>query len=663
MGVREPGGRGAAAGRYHLQKLDSVQRDAHAAADFAAAVATSGGATSGGASSGGATSAATLLEGAGLMPARQAVRPEVDPAAGILARYDARRFAAAGRFALDPGRAGSVSGGPTISILLPVYRTPLHVLERAILSVMCQTYKDWELCVVDDHSGQAGLRAALARFAAADARIRVVQARSNGGIAAASNRALGLATGTYAGLLDHDDMLTGDALELVAAVLRARPELDLVYSDECTIDAEDVPVRLYTKPDWSPMLLTAGMYTGHFSVYRTAMMRDAGGFRSAFDYSQDYDLALRIAERGPVVAHIREVLYGWRMIAGSAAMGDKPSARASNVAALQSALERRGWGGAALPLPMSNRMARSPARPPLVSIVVPSDTAAHILQTVMSIVAHTAYPKYEIVVVARDVVIGACRKAVRPGRVRFVGYNEAFNFSDKCNAGAAAARGAYVVFFNDDVRVVTPDWIEILLEALTLPGVGAVAPKLLYEDNTIQHAGMVTGTRRLVTTAFHCFPHATPAHHNMAQSLREVSLLSGACLAMPASVFAALGGFDAVNTPIAHSDVDLCLRLREAGLSCLFTPHAVLTHIGHLSMGIDERAAAKRKAFRPDKADIYLMRRFGRMLEDDPFRRPCTSCWRSATRFRSGITRRRGSRAGRRRAGAGRAMRYWCRTI
>ncbi len=601
------------AGPYQVAKLRAIEADPDLPADLAAAMAAGKG----------ALSTETLLNGVGLVPRR---RPQPPPGheapRDILERYEACRFETAGRFRLDPSRAGTAPGGVLISIIMPVYRPPLQFLERAVLSVICQTYPDWELCLVDDCSGDPGLSAALARLAARDRRIKLATSRKNGGIAQASNRALALAAGDYVGLLDHDDMLTADALAVVAEHLRGHPDTDLVYSDECTIDGDDIPAGLFTKPDWSPLLLTSVMYTGHFSVYRTALVRDLGGFRSEFDFSQDYDLALRVAERQPVVKHLRHLIYGWRMIPGSASAGGKPAARASNIAALQAAVDRRGWEGGATALPFANRVVRAMPEPkPLVSIVLPSDNADHVLQAVMSIVAHTTYDAYEIVVVANPATIEACGAALRPGRVRFVRYDKPFNFSEKCNEGAQAAAGAHLVFFNDDVRVLTPGWLEAVLECLTLPGVGAVAPKLLYEDNSIQHAGMITGTRRLVSTAFHRFPCRTAAHYNLAQSAREVSLLSGACLAVAASTFAGLGGFDAVNTPIAHSDVDLCLRLRESGLSCVYTPHAELTHIGHVSIGQVSigQAGEGTREFRPDKADIYLMRRFGGMVQDDPY--------------------------------------------
>jgi GT2 family glycosyltransferase len=535
----------------------------------------------------------------------------------ILQRYREGQAAATGRFRLDHGRIGTSSGRPTISILLPVYRVQPAFLERAILSVVCQTYEDWELCVVDDCSQREDIEAILKYYELEDRRIKIARTRENSGISATTNLALKIATGSYVGLFDHDDMLAHDALAIVASQLTRDSSIDLVYTDECKIDYNDIADELMCKPDWSPLLLTAVMYTGHFSVYRTSLVRELGGFRSEYDFAQDYDLALRVAEHNPKVVHIRQPLYGWRMISGSAAAGDKPTARKSNIAALQDAIDRRGWGGVAVALPMANRVLRTfKTEPPLVSLIVPSDNAAHISQTINSILSSTSYRRFEILVATKSSTGSRYRKAQQSGRVRFVAYDKPFNFSDKCNVGAAAASGDHLIFFNDDVRVISPDWIEAILECLTLPGVGVVGPKLLYEDGRIQHAGMVTGTRRLIGTAFHVYPSRTPACFNLAQSVREVSLISAACLAISKDLFNRIGGFDAENVPISHSDVDLCLRVRELGYSCLYTPHAELKHIGHLSIGREER---KGKRLSLGKPDAFIMKRFGSYLEEDPF--------------------------------------------
>ena len=530
----------------------------------------------------------------------------------------------ADRLRLEPASAPPRDAveAPLISVLTPVYDPPLEFLARAVDSVRSQGFARWELILVDDGSTRPTVRSLLQAYAALDPRIRVVLRAENGGISAASNAGLAVARGAFLALLDNDDMLTRDALEQVAAALAQRPDADLLYSDEAFIGEDDAPQELFPKPDWSPLLMLNGHYIGHLTVHRTALVRELGGFRPAYDFSQDYDLALRVADRDPVVVHLDRMVYGWRRIPGSAAAGGKDFARRSNVAALQDALDRRGWGGFAEALPTANRARRHVSPPPPVALVVPSDSAENIAAAVRSITTRTWYEAYEVYVVTTSALAARLRPTLAHPRLRWVAYDRPFNFSDKCNVGARAAAEAgawYVVFFNDDVRVITPDWIEALLEVATLPGVGAVAPKLLYEDGRVQHAGMVTGVRRLVGTAFHMRPADSHELQNLGvQSVREVSLLCAALVMLPMEAFEAVDGFDAADFPVAHSDVDLCLRLREAGRSLVYTPHAVLEHIGHVSIGAEE-AAAPAVARPRDKADLNLLRRFPQALARDPY--------------------------------------------
>ena len=545
----------------------------------------------------------------------------------IAEREAAMKRDVAERLRLDLAAAPPRSAEPPlISVLTPVYDPPLEFLARAVDSVRAQSFARWELILVDDGSTRPTVRSLLQAYAALDPRIRVVLRAENGGISAASNDGLAIARGAWLALLDNDDMLTRDALEQVAAAVEARPDAELLYSDEAFVDEHDAVEELFPKPDWSPLLMLNGHYIGHLTVHRTARVRDLGGFRPEYDFSQDYDLALRVADADPVVVHIERVLYAWRRLPGSAAAGGKAYARRTNVAALQDALDRRGWGGFAEALPTANRARRRVSPPPPVAIVVPSDSAENIAAAVRSITERTWYEAYTVHVVTTSAMAARLRPTLSHPRLRWVAYDRPFNFSDKCNAGARAARedGArYVCFFNDDVRVITPDWIESLLEVATLPGVGAVSPKLLYEDGRVQHAGMVTGVRRLVGTAFHMRPGDSHELQNLGvQSVREVSLLCAALVLLPFEAFEAVDGFDAVDFPVAHSDVDLCLRLRERGWSLVYTPHAVLEHIGHVSIGAEETAAPEGTGARPhrkDKADIKALRRFPQALARDPF--------------------------------------------
>ncbi|WP_155647486.1 glycosyltransferase [Burkholderia territorii] len=518
-------------------------------------------------------------------------------------------------------RTTESSSGPTISLLMPVYRTPLDALRQAIASVIQQTYQRWELCIVDDASKDNQLLDLLNEFARKDTRIKIKIADANGGISAATNQAYAMATGEFVALFDHDDLLTYDALSEVASAIVSNPTADLFYSDECKVDPHGTPLEVFSKPDWSPLLMNSSMYIGHLSVYRRSLMDNVGGFRSEFDFSQDYDFALRAMELTNQVVHIPKVLYGWRMIAASGAAGGKPYARISNVKALQAAADRRSMKAKAIPLPTANYLDWDEAViNGFVSIVIPSDNADNIKASIESIISETDYKNWEVLVVTNSAIVDQLSSERVDPRIKYVRYDKPFNFSDKCNVGAAAARGDFIIFYNDDVRVITKKWIQRILELLQQDGVGAVAPKMLYENGTIQHAGMVTGVRRLVGTAFHCLDAKTTLHYNFAQSIREVSVLCGACIAVKKQVFDQIDGFDAVNAAISHSDVDLCFKIRDRGLTCVYTPYAELTHIGHVSIAETEKEQQKAaRPFRQDKADINMLRRWPWFIANDPY--------------------------------------------
>lgn len=504
---------------------------------------------------------------------------------------------------------------PLISLIVPVFNTPGEWLAKMIESVRGQIYPHWELCIADDASTAVGVRALLQKYEREDRRIRVVYREENGQISAASNSALAIAQGEYIALLDHDDELTLDALYWVIKEIAAHPNVDVIYSDEDKIDVDGNRTDIFFKPDWSPELMFNCMYMGHLGVYRKAFLDRVGGFRSEFNFSQDYDLALRATELTQQIRHIPRILYHWRRVEGSAARGDKPYARASNLGALQDAVKRRGLTAQVIELPTANRV-KIVGWQPRVSIVIPTDSEANLRTCLDALVEKTVYPSWEIVVVTNSKLSDRVGQPYTDLPITYCRYDKSYNFSDKCNVGAQQANGEIVIFLNDDVRPLSGEWLEDLIELLAIPEVGAVAPKLLYENNRIQHAGLVTGVRGLVGTAFHSLPANTTEHFNFAQSVRDVSALSGACLAMRRRDFLSIGGFDAANTPIMHSDVDLCFKVREKGLRCVYTPHATLLHIGHLSL---EEFDKKRGSDRQDKADIFLLKRWGAYIARDPY--------------------------------------------
>ncbi|MBU3576951.1 glycosyltransferase [Polynucleobacter sp. UK-Kesae-W10] len=508
---------------------------------------------------------------------------------------------------------------PIISILMPVYKPPISVLSAAIESVIGQSSSDWELIIVDDNSNDDLVRALLIDYSEKDSRIKVKFSKENRGISSATNIALEISRGDFIGLLDNDDLLTNDAIATMIREISTTPDVDILYSDECKIDKDGKPVEIFCKPEWSPILLFNCMYLGHFCVYRTSIVKSIGGFRSQYDFSQDYDLALRASEKARTIIHVEKVLYGWRMLDSSAAAGGKPLARITNIAALQNAMDRRGLKAIATPLIHANRALFDTTNfNDFVSIIIPSDNAVNIQAVIRSVQEKTLYKVYEIIVVTNSKIIKRFSGEYKKSKVIFVTYDKKYNFSDKCNAGAEVANGSQFIFLNDDVRIISDDWIEALLEYLKVPGVGVVGPKLLYENGTIQHAGMVVGTRRLVGTAFHSLPEQTTMHYNFAQSAREVSVICGACLAISKKIFEEIKGFDSTNFPINHSDVDLCFKVRSRGYTCVYTPYAKLMHIGHMSLGSDE-VKSNQNPFAKDKSDISLLKIWPHYISSDPY--------------------------------------------
>ncbi|MEY2557793.1 MAG: hypothetical protein QOE34_1218, partial [Verrucomicrobiota bacterium] len=520
---------------------------------------------------------------------------------------------------LDEQRRNSLqlASRPKISLLVPVYNTPAIFLDEMLASVAAQTYDNWEICLVDGGSDRPETRASLQRWVSRESRIRLERLEKNLGIAENTNRALQLATGDFIACADHDDLLAPFALFELARAIGDFPDADIFYSDEDRWSEGGQRHAPFFKPEWSPALLCAFMYIGHLTAYRRSLVDQVGGFRKEFDLSQDYDFALRATERARAIHHIPHVLYHWREHPASGSVGGKPDARKSNLAALGDAMRRRNLPADIIEYPTANRARLKVSSWPRVSVIVPTDSPTRAQICLRDLPRKTKYPDLEIVIVTKSKLVESL-KSLEPenATVRLVPYDKPFNFSDKCNLGAEAATGERLIFFNDDVEPAQPDWIQNVIEPLENPEVGAVSPKLLYETGKIQHAGLVMGVRGLVGTAFHQHAADSTHHFNMAQSLRDVAALSAACLAMRRDDFMRVGGFDAVNTPIAHSDVDLCFKIREAGLRCVYTPYATLNHAGHVSIAVEEKKDAAR---RRNKASIYLLKRWARYATHDPY--------------------------------------------
>ncbi|MDQ3545253.1 MAG: glycosyltransferase, partial [Verrucomicrobiota bacterium] len=504
---------------------------------------------------------------------------------------------------------------PTISFLLPVKDPPAKFLEELLASIAAQSAPNWEVCLVDGGSALSETLETIKQWSEREPRIRVERLEENLGISENTNRALAMATGDFVACIDHDDLVAPFAVYEMTRAILASPDADIFYSDEDRCDLQGRRHSPFFKPEWSPELLLSSMYIGHLTAYRRALVARVGNFRKEFDLSQDYDFALRATEQACAIEHVPHVLYHWREHPESGSTGGKPDARKTNLAALADAMQRRNLPAEIVEYPTANRARLTLASWPRVSIIIPTDSPTRAQSCLERLPRQTRYPDLEIVIVTNSGLIEPLQK-LQPENATLlcVPYDQPFNFSDKCNVGALAATGERFIFFNDDVESVQADWVQNLIEPLENPEVGAVAPKLLYETGKIQHAGLVTGVRGLIGTALHQRAADSTEHFNIAQSLRNVAALSAACLAVRREDFGRVGGFDAVNTPIGHSDVDLSFKIREAGLRCVYTPFATLYHTGHVSIGAEEERTPER-----DKSSIYLLKRWPEFTTHDPY--------------------------------------------
>jgi GT2 family glycosyltransferase len=514
---------------------------------------------------------------------------------------------------------------PLISIAMPVYNTNPIYLRNALDSILAQLYPDWELCIADDASTKPDVRKILIEYANRDKRIKVVFRTTNGHISAASNSALELATGSYIALMDHDDELSPHALYMVAVELDQHPEADIIYSDEDRIDDNGTRSDPHFKPEWNLELFHSYNVINHLGVYRAALVRSVGGFREGFEGSQDYDLALRILDntREDRICHIPHILYHWRIIASTFSTTNLHDAVEAGRRALAEHFERRGESVTLIAgsKPYITRVIRPLAEPPpLVSLIVPTRDRFELLNTCIEGLLHkTNYPNIELLVVdneSREPATIAYLESLRcDSRVQILHVPGPFNFSALNNMAVGSAAGDVVGFINNDIEVIEPDWLKEMVSHVIQPGVGAVGAKLLYPDGRVQHAGVVVGLGGVAGHSHKYFPGSDFGYFCRLQLTYNVSCVTAACMLMPRKVFQEVHGFDDVNLTIAFNDVDLCLKIRKAGYSIVWTPYAELYHHESASRGSDETPENIERATQEKE---HMKQRWGDILLQDP---------------------------------------------
>ncbi len=516
---------------------------------------------------------------------------------------------------------------PRISIVMPVYDPEPALLRCAVESILAQTYTEWELLLVDDGSRLAGTADLLADIAALDPRIATLRLAVNAGIVQASNAGIDAATGCYVAFVDQDDTLAAFALDRIVAAIVARPQTQFLYSDEDRIDAAGCRGRPLFKPGWNPELLRSTNCVLHLAVVETALLRRLGGFRVGTDGAQDWDLAMRIAETVPRerIAHLPRVLYHWRVHPGSTAAGPyaKPEQadRIREIAA--TGLARRRESGVVETNAGGLRYRYALPEPrPRISIVIPMRDRIDLVQRCLgSIGRGNAYPGLEYVIVDNDSRDPESLRWLADFRDRHRGVvirdERPFNYAALCNTGVRAATGDLIVLLNNDVEVISADWLEELASLACRPGVGIVGAMLYYPDDTIQHAGVVLGLNGVADRPYVGERRGFRGIDGSAGCVQEVGAVITACAAILRTRYDEVGGMEE-SLPVSCNDVDLCLRLRASGYTVLWTPFAELYHHESVSRGY---ANAPADLAREAEEQRWLARRWPGALVD-PYYNP-----------------------------------------
>ena len=518
---------------------------------------------------------------------------------------------------------------PQISVIIPIFNVDPAWLDACINSIFGQIYENWELCLYDDASTNEETLECLRKWAEHDSRISVTYGKDNLHISGASNNALKMANGEFVGLMDNDDELTNDALYHVIDLLNNHSDADYIYTDEDKIDEEGDYCQPHFKPGWSPELLESMMYVGHFSVIRKSILEQVGGFREGLEGSQDYDLALRIAEISNNFYHIPKILYHWRIIPGSVSGGGdaKQYAYTSAVNALTEHVAKENLNNSAETTNYAGlyRIRRESGNPS-VTIIIPFHNKAEMTIDCLKSIRNSSYDNYSIFLISNnssDDELKLVKNYIENDeRITLEEYNHKFNWASINNWAAQCCESEFLLFLNNDTLIINKDWIESLLDCGIKKNVGAVGAKLLYEDDTIQHAGIIMQIGGIAGHAFRYHPDEVPGYFGYSDVVRNCAAVTGACMLVRKELWQQLDGFDE-SLRISYNDVDFCLRLLEINYAVIYTPFAKLYHLESISrpktiadMSTEELVEFQRES------DFLRRRHLKYFKEGDPYYNP-----------------------------------------
>lgn len=515
-----------------------------------------------------------------------------------------------------------------ISVAVPVYHTGELFLRQMIESVMDQSYKNWELCIVNAGPDDEKVREILNEYVEKDKRIRVRELAENEGIGKNTNRAFEMAEGEYVALLDHDDLLAPDALfEVACAIERSHP--DIIYSDEDKVSGENLEhTQPHFKPDFNIDLLRANNYICHLLVIRKTLIDKVGGFREGFDGAQDHDFIFRCSDNADIIVHIPRILYHWRTHQASTA--DNPASKLyayeAGIRAVRENIERNGEEAEVTHTKDYGfyKVVYKVRKRSLVSIIIPNkDNKDTLKKCIDSVLTKTTYDNYEIIIVennsTQQETFDYYKELEKNSRIRVIKWEKEFNFSAINNYAAKSANGEYLLFLNNDIEVRSADWIDGMLGNAQRKDVGIVGCRLLYPDNTIQHAGVIIGIGGIAGHAFTNLPAARSGYMHRASTQVDYSAVTAACMMIPKKLFEEVGGFEEKLT-VAFNDIDLCLRVREKGYLVVYDAYVEMIHYESKTRGSED---SKEKVRRFQDEIEYMRTRWIDILKQgDPYYNP-----------------------------------------
>lgn len=514
---------------------------------------------------------------------------------------------------------------PCISILIPTYNIKRQLLSECLDSILAQSYPNFEICIADDCSTLKETIKTLQKYEKSDSRIKVIYRNENGHISRATNDALSIATGEFIGLVDNDDVLAPNALYEVVKVLNENPKIDMIYSDEDKIDAQGKRRDPHFKPDFSPDTLLSLNYICHFTVLRTSIVNKIGGLSVGLEGAQDYDLFLRFTEQTNNIYHIPKILYHWRMIPGSTSMDidNKDYATDKGTIALERTLQRRGIKGKVKRDPMSayHKVEYELDKEPLISIIIPTKDYADITETCLaSIYEKTMYKNYEIILMDNrseelETIQLFSKYEDSYDNFRVVKADFPFNYSKINNLGIKQANGEIIVLLNNDTEVISPNWLDVMVGYAMQPHIGAVGPKLLYPDLTVQHGGVILGLGGVAGHAHIGDTRDCPGMYGRLRVPYNFGAVTAACLMVRKEVFLDVGGLEE-ELEVAFNDIDFNMKLLEKGLYNLFVPQIELLHYESKSRGLD---TSNEKYKRFLKEANFMTNKWDKYTKKDPF--------------------------------------------